>query len=729
MESTASPDLLSLLKSRFGYEQFRPHQAEIIATALSGKDSLVILPTGGGKSLCFQIPALKLPGITLVISPLISLMKDQVDGLKANGVAAEFLNSSLSASEQSRIEAAAQKGEIKLLYLAPERLAVTRFRQYLHSLNVSLIAVDEAHCISEWGHDFRPDYRNLHALREEFPAVPCMALTATATEKVREDIVEQLHLKDAPRFIASFDRPNLRYHVAPKRQAFDLLLMTLQKYAGQSVIIYCTTRKETEELSIDLKEEGVTALPYHAGLEAALRQQTQEKFIRDEISVIAATIAFGMDIDKPDVRAVIHYDLPKHIEGYYQETGRAGRDGLPADCILFYSPGDVALHRHFIDQIEDATERDHALKKLQAMIGYAEKRACRRKMLLGYFGERYEQIPCSGCDHCLKAPKLIDATTIAQKILSAIIRTGERFGMAHIVEVLRGHSTKRSQELGHDRLSVFGIAKEEQDEALRDYIDSLIEREMIRKAEGRYPILLVTEEGRNLLKNRTAIQLPQPVMQATIAHRDEPLELAYETELFEKLRTVRREIALREQVAAFVVFPDRPLKEMAFILPQSPESFKKISGVSEAKMQSYGEAFLQVIIAYAKEKNLPERRLAADASARRRRTVRNVLRSDSTYEETKQLVERKMSVEDIAKRRNLSPGTIVQHIEKLLAAKVQLTIDHLKPPPEAFEEIRKAFASSEDGRLVPVFEVFEGRYSFEVLRLARMFLEREKARP
>ncbi|MDD5054855.1 MAG: DNA helicase RecQ [Candidatus Peribacteraceae bacterium] len=726
MESTASADLPALLKSRFGYDRFRPHQAEIIDAVLRGKDCLVILPTGGGKSLCFQIPALRLPGITVVISPLISLMKDQVDALKANGVAAEFLNSSLSSGEQERIEAAARRGELKLLYLAPERLAVTRFKEFLLSLTVSLIAVDEAHCISEWGHDFRPEYRNLRSLREAFPSVPCIALTATATEKVREDIVTQLHLKDAARFVASFDRPNLRYHVAPKRHAFELLLSTLRKYAGQSAIVYCMTRKGTEDLAADLVAEGIAALPYHAGLESALRQETQNKFIRDEISVVAATIAFGMGIDKPDVRAVIHYDLPKNIEGYYQETGRAGRDGLPADCILLFAAGDAILHRHFIEKIDNEDERERSLGKLEAMLAYAEKRSCRRKMLLAYFGEQYENMPCSGCDHCLRAPELIDATTVAQKILSAVIRTGERFGAAHIIDVLRGQPSKRSRELGHDTLSVFGVAKEFGQEELRDFIGSLIEREMLAKADGQYPVLEVTAAGKELLRSRTAIRLPKPAIDATIARRDEPLELAYEKELFEQLRTVRREIARNENVAAFVVFPDRTLMEMAYVLPQSRESFGRISGVSEMKIRSYGDAFMTAITAYAKEHHLPERRLATDATVRRRRSVRSVLRPDSTYDETKRLVQSRLSLAEIAKRRNLSPGTVVQHIEKLIAADVLLDIDHLKPSPEAVDEIRRAFQSSEDGRLGPVFDQLEGRRTFEELRLVRIFMQREK---
>ncbi len=428
--------ILGLLKSHFGYDHFRPLQEEIIANVLSQRDCLVVMPTGGGKSLCFQLPALCFDGLTLVVSPLIALMKDQVDSLKANGIAAEFINNTLSRAEITRVQTQAQKGLLKILYLAPERLALSRFGHFLRTLDVNLIAIDEAHCISEWGHDFRPDYRNLNALRRDFPAAPLIALTATATDRVRQDIVIQLGLQRGQTFLSSFNRANLTFLVQPKRTAFSKLLELLRRHKNEAAIIYCFSRKDTEGLAADLSVNGLQALPYHAGLDNDLRKETQEKFIRDEVPIIVATIAFGMGIDKPDVRLVVHYDLPKSVEGYYQETGRAGRDGLPSECVLYYSYGDKVKQDYFIDRIEDDTERENARRKLARVIELCELQTCRRKYLLEYFGEKWEEDECGGCDVCLTSREEFDATEIAQKVLSAVIRTGERFGVGHVSGVV-----------------------------------------------------------------------------------------------------------------------------------------------------------------------------------------------------------------------------------------------------------------------------------------------------
>ncbi len=410
--------LRGLLKKHFGYDQFRPLQNEIISQVVAGNDALVLMPTGGGKSICFQLPALYFGGLTLVVSPLISLMKDQVDALTANGIRAAFINSSLPPSEIEAIMAQAMRGDLKLLYAAPERLALDQFQHFLQSLELSLIAIDEAHCISEWGHDFRPDYRNLSSLRATFPGVPLLALTATATERVRRDIISQLWLRAEKTFLASFNRPNLYYRVLPKENAFYQLVALLRKYPNEPAIVYCFSRRDTEALAAELCEAGFSALPYHAGIDAARRKETQEKFIRDEVPVIVATIAFGMGIDKPDVRLIVHYHLPKSIEGYYQETGRAGRDGLPSECVLLYAAGDARKHAYFIDQIADNRARANAYAKLDQVVRYCELKTCRRAFLLRYFGETHGA-SCDACDRCQPAAKTAGARAVAQNIFSA----------------------------------------------------------------------------------------------------------------------------------------------------------------------------------------------------------------------------------------------------------------------------------------------------------------------
>ena len=413
MDNTGSP--LAVLKTRFGYDSFRPLQADIIGNVLARRDSLVLMPTGGGKSLCYQLPALVFDGLTLVISPLIALMKDQVDALNANGIAARFINSSLPASEIERVQGQVLRREVKILYAAPERLALPGFRHFLHNLDLDLIAIDEAHCISEWGHDFRPDYRNLKLLREEFPAVPVIALTATATEQVRQDIIGQLGLQQGQVFLSSFNRSNLSYSVQPKSDSWRLLLTLLRKRPNQSTIIYCFSRRDTEDLAEDLNQQGLPARPYHAGLDGETRRRTQEDFIRDRVPIIVATIAFGMGIDKPDIRLVVHYSLPKSLEGYYQETGRAGRDGVPSDCVLFFTYADKAKQDYFINQIEAEAEQRNARQKLAKMVDYAQLPTCRRRFLLEYFGEQWPAESCNGCDVCLNSAEEFDAGTIAPK--------------------------------------------------------------------------------------------------------------------------------------------------------------------------------------------------------------------------------------------------------------------------------------------------------------------------
>ena len=498
--------MLALLKQNFGYDEFRPGQEEIISNALSGRHGLVVMPTGGGKSLCYQLPALAAGGLTLVVSPLIALMKDQVDGLRANGVAAEFLNSSLDNTTAAAIERKAQDGGVSLLYVAPERVSMPGFRRFLHTLDLRLIAIDEAHCISKWGHDFRPDYRTLSELRTEFPDTPVMALTATATEQVRDDIVGQLRLGECPRFVFGFDRANLTYQVQPRAGAWDALVNLLGERRGQSAIVYCFSRKETEEVTEGLTAAGHPAVAYHAGLDAETRRVTQERFIDGEVAIVAATIAFGMGIDKPDIRMVVHYALPKSIEGYYQETGRAGRDGLPSDCVLFFSEGDRVKQEYFIQQMT-GDARESAERQLQQMVEYGRLSACRRKYLLAYFGEEMAEDSCGNCDTCRAERQSVDITTVAQKILSAVIRTGERFGIAHVSNVLLGSKAQRVRELGHDKLSVYGIVNDYDRNGLRDVANGLAERGLLVRDDGQYPTISVTHAGREWLRSRASLTL------------------------------------------------------------------------------------------------------------------------------------------------------------------------------------------------------------------------------
>lgn len=723
MPPATTHDLASLLHTHFGYSAFRPLQEEVINTVISGNDALVVMPTGSGKSLCFQLPALCREGTTLVLSPLISLMKDQVDGLRADGIAAAFLNSSQTAPEQEAVKNAALYGDIKLLYIAPERLSMSGFHEFLRAANVNLLAIDEAHCISEWGHEFRPDYRNLTTLREAFPDIPCIALTATATPKVREDIREQLHLTDAPLFLSSFNRENLTYHVYPKHRSLERLLLTLRTPQRLPAIAYCFSRKNTEILAEDLRAEGFTCLPYHAGLDPAIRRQTQEKFMRDQVQIVTATIAFGMGIDKPDVRTVVHMDLPKNIEGYYQETGRAGRDGLQSDCILFYSYGDRFKQEFFIEEMEDPIQKMMAKQKLDQMIRFAELRTCRRHYLLQYFGEHPDFTTCNSCDRCLTKEEMFDATVIAQQILCAVLKTGQRFGTAHVCDVLRGKNTERIRSLQHGTLSVYGIVKDFDDHQLREIVGSLIDVKLLTKTEGQYPTLVVTEAGQAFLLNRTTLHLPKLEETLKVAKKAKDDDgLAFNAELFEELRALRRGIAEEQGVAAYIVFGDRSLREMAAYFPQKPESFQQIYGVSERKLELYGEQFLTVIQAFASLHGLTEKDFPADRNVQKKPRERAIRREGSTYEETRQLILQKLPLEEIARQRDLKPGTIIQHIEALVLAGAEIDFDYLKPPAIAFEKISQSFAMHGLEALSPIFGQCNAAYSFDLIRLVRAFL-------
>jgi ATP-dependent DNA helicase RecQ len=588
-------DLLGPLKQYFGYKSFRPLQEAIIRDALGGRDVFALLPTGGGKSMCFQLPAVVRPGLVVVVSPLIALMKDQVDALTESGVPATFLNSSLAPGESRPRLRGLHNGEYRLLYAAPERLMLPGFAEDLKRWGVRLIAVDEAHCVSEWGHDFRPEYRQLSTLREWFPETPLMALTATATERVRQDIVEQLHLHDPGVYVASFNRPNLLYRVLGKQQAYAQTLEFIRSRFRESGIVYCQSRKSAEGLASKLKSDGVSARPYHAGLGAGERAKNQELFLRDEVRVICATIAFGMGINKPNVRFVIHYDLPKNIEGYYQETGRAGRDGLPAECVLLFSPGDVAKQIGFIEEKTDPMEQQIARDQLRQMVHYAEGGECRRAALLDYFGETYPEPRCGGCDNCLTPRDTYDGTLAAQKLLSCVHRiremSGFDVGLNHVVDVLTGGDTERIRRWGHARLSTYGIGGEMTRSQWSAAGRELIRLGLLGQTADKFPVLQITTEGRDFLKHRRKVQLTRPIT-APSREAKHKGDIECDEVLFERLRGLRKRLADERGVPSYIIFSDVTLRHIARHYPTSDDEMSRISGVGEKKLRDLGAVFL-----------------------------------------------------------------------------------------------------------------------------------------
>ncbi len=586
-----------ILKQHFGFEQFRPLQEDVIKHTLRQQDSLVIMPTGGGKSLCYQLPALIFPGLTLVISPLIALMKDQVDALNQNGINAAYINSTLDYPTILEIQNRVLKKEIQLLYIAPERLSLEEFRVFLQECDISLIAIDEAHCISEWGHDFRPDYRNLKNLKAQLNA-PVIALTATATPEVQQDILKQLKLPEAKTFLGSFDRPNLQVSVKKKHQTFEKLLSLLEKNKNESAIIYCFSRNETEKIAGKLQAQGILAAPYHAGLSNNLRQKNQDLFVNDEIKVIVATIAFGMGIDKSNIRLIVHYTFPKSLEGYYQEIGRAGRDGLPSECVLFFNYGDFHKHMFFLDQLEDQELKDQSLQKLNQVINYAKLLSCRKKHLLDYFGEKNPPEKCQNCDRCLNQDPTFDATEITQKILSAVVRLDSRFGKKYVADILRGSKSKKIFR-EHKSLTVFGIVDQYNGRELDQIIEYLITLKYLYRTEGKYPILIITNKGKKFLKSPEKIELPvvklKEKKQNKRSHNQIQNNQEYDQELFEKLRALRKKLAEENNIPPFIVFSDVSLRDMCQQLPKSEKEFLKIHGVGQTKLERYGQKFMTII--------------------------------------------------------------------------------------------------------------------------------------
>jgi len=710
------PTPASILKETFGYDTFRPLQQEVIENVLARRDTLAIMPTGGGKSLCYQIPALLSDGLTVVVSPLISLMKDQVEQLRAFGVPALFLNSSLAPQEYHENMELVKRGDVKLLYVAPESLLTPRILSLLSGLKVDLLTIDEAHCISEWGHDFRPEYRQLVEVRKRFPDAVCLALTATATERVRQDIRTTLKFATDNQFIASFNRENLFIEVLRKRDPIVQTIQILEKHKDQSGIIYCFSRSQVDDLAAYLASRGYSALPYHAGLEDLERKKNQEAFIRDDAQIIVATIAFGMGINKPNVRFIIHFDLPKSIESYYQEIGRAGRDGLPAHCTLLFSYSDVAKINYFIDQ-KEGNEKHVAIGHLDAIVRYAEDElTCRRNPLLNYFGESYLVDNCSNCDNCTSAPtELTDITLYAQKFLSCVKRADERFGAGHITDILLGSQNKKVLRWGHDKLSTHGIGTELTKKQWMHIARQLLTMGYL-KQEGEYRTLSLTPRALEMLKKREQVMGVVQEAERVRQKGEKKVEIEYDHALFDLLRQKRKEMADGAGVPPYVIFSDRTLVEMAAYFPQSSDSLFTISGVGQVKLRQYGNAFLGVIRAYCDQHGLKEKQ---------KKVTREKSDSNRRYVLVSEAYNRGETVQSLMERYRVTEATILGHLTRFLLAGNTLrngedlgeltstTPEQQQAAFAAFDELSPAF-------LKPVYDRLNGELNYDELKILQI---------
>ena len=705
---------LQILRSTFGYDEFRLDQATIIQQLIDGGDALVLMPTGGGKSLCYQIPAMVREGVGIVVSPLIALMQDQVNALLQSGVRAAFLNSTLTASESAAVEQQLLANELDLLYVAPERLLMPRMLNLLEQAPLALFAIDEAHCVSQWGHDFRPEYIQLSVLHERFPQVPRIALTATADEVTRNDILQRLALQSGKVFISGFDRPNIRYRITEKQNARQQLLRFLdsehQNHAG---IVYCLSRRKVEETAAWLVSKGWNALPYHAGLPAEVRRENQARFLAGESIVMVATIAFGMGIDKPDVRFVAHLDLPKSLESYYQETGRAGRDGLPANAWMAYGLQDVIMLRQMLESSQaDEAQKRIERQKLEAMLGLCEVTHCRRQVLLAYFGDRLEQ-PCGNCDNCLEPPETWDGTEAARKALSCVYRTGQRFGVNYLIDVLVGKENERIQRFGHHRISTWGIGTELDISQWRSVFRQLVALGYITVDMEGHGSLRLTDLCRPLLRGEQQLKLRKErkkEKKSTAGRERKQFVSDADTQLWEALRQRRKELAERQGVPPYVVFHDATLMEMVELRPQTLTTFSRIAGVGQHKLEQYGEDFIAVIRDHGGDE-------------------RTASPSD-TAQETLRLFREGMEVAQIAKQRDLQPQTIRNHLAEAIAAG-RIELDEVVTLKRTeLEEIQDAILSATDlvnPRLKPVHELLGGNYDYDILRCVVADLQRQQA--
>ncbi|MHC1576047.1 MAG: DNA helicase RecQ [Methanosarcinaceae archaeon] len=758
-------NMYATLQKYFGYSEFRPLQEDIIRDVLERKDTFVLMPTGGGKSLCYQLPALLVDGVTVVVSPLISLMKDQVDGLVDNGIGAACLNSTLSRSEAQDVIQDLLDGRLKLLYVAPERLTMPSTIKLLKKVNVSLFAIDEAHCISEWGHDFRPEYRKLNMLRSEFRGIPMIALTATATQKVREDIVKQLDLSVSDTYIASFNRKNLSYQVRHEKKPYAPLRSYLRGHRGESGIIYCHSRKAVEKLADKLKKDGFSALPYHAGLSGDLRKKYQEKFIRDDAQIIVATIAFGMGIDKSNVRYVIHYDLPKDLESYYQQTGRGGRDGLECDCILYFNRGDWHKIKYFIDQMGRKQERDIAMSKLRHMMEYCDTNTCRRRVLLRYFGEELTE-DCGNCDACLDPKEVFDGTEETKKLLLCVKDVGQKFGMTHVVDVLRGSRSSKICKYKHEHLRSHGSGREYTKDQWLDMVREMVNKEFLGVSGSRYPLLKLNQNSNAILsgnKNVQLSQLPsmepdkkQPVSTRTnkIQHisikkdNDDDNALKDDQHLFETLKNLRKSLAEDKRIPPYIILSDTSLRQMATNLPTTHEQMLKITGVGEQKLKKYGSMFLTEIRSYCKNNHMCDNSpntgsdigctmtratLSSDASVKTSSTILSPSPDlpnissistalSSSFTKTMDLYKQGLTISEIAEVRGLVVSTIESHIEKLILAGEITSIDDIVDKNDQ-QEIEEAISIIGSKLLKPLKEHLGDEYSYSMIKIVRAAMD------
>lgn len=726
------------LKQYFGYDSFRPGQKEIVELVLAQRDMLVLMPTGGGKSLTYQLPALLLPGLTIVVSPLIALMQDQVSRLQADGIAATFLNSSLPYEEASRREQATMRGEIKLLYVAPERLLKPNFLIFLDhiqkNIGLSLLAVDEAHCVSEWGHDFRPEYRQLGTLRKRFPQLPVLALTATATERVRRDILTQLELREPSIHIASFNRANLSYEVRKKHKgSYAEVVEILRRRPGESVIIYCLSRASVEKLSQDLASDGIDNLPYHAGLSNEIRARHQERFIRDDVPVLVATIAFGMGIAKPDVRAVIHYEMPKNLEGYYQESGRAGRDGAPAECVLFFSYGDRMRAEYIIGQKENEQQQAIAIQQLQQVLTYSESDRCRRQILLNYFGEDYPGESCDNCDNCLIETQTEDRTPDARKLILTIHKTGQRFGLRYVIDVLRGANTQKIRDYHHDQISTYGLGRELNVHEWDTIGHALVQQGfLIEHREDGYTTIRLSAQAVTLVKGETFFYLKQASKPIAAPSRSASSKPDIDTnldasgsELLQRLRNLRKRLADERGVPPYVIFPDASLYAMVNHLPISQSDFLSIPGVGQQKLEAYFSPFTAEIREH-KQKYPDKKTTVVTSSSTRSSSSRSSGGSvgPSIQQARRQavaLVQQGFGLEEIAAACGRRPNTIIEYLEHAIQ---EGEILNLRPliDPDRYPSIVAAIQHMGDDKLKPIKEYLGDKYSYDEIRLTRTHL-------